>query len=186
MNSISPGELHRKLSAGESLSIIDVRTPAEYNACHVPGAALEPLDSLDPIRISQQRALDRPLYVLCQSGTRARQAIRRLEQSGIDGCVLIEGGTAAWVTAGLPVERQPGRNLSLDRQVRVALGTLVLLGSLLGIFWNRLFLGLPVFIGAGLVFAGITDTCGMAMLLARMPWNRTEAGCCGCQPKCAD
>jgi rhodanese-related sulfurtransferase len=180
MNSIRPRELHLKITTGEPLALVDVRTPSEYRATHVPGAVLAPLDSLDPTRLARNFSPETPLYVLCQSGTRAKQAINRLERAGVRRCVLVEGGTAAWVQAGLPVEREAGTSISLERQVRIAAGTLVLAGTLLGIFWNHLLLGLPAFVGGGLVFAGITDTCGMGMLLARMPWNRlgTESGKC--------
>jgi rhodanese-related sulfurtransferase len=180
MRSISPRELHRKLAAGQPLALIDVRTPAEYRAAHVPGAVLEPLGSLDPAGLARRFSPDTPLYVLCQSGGRARQAIARLEQAGRRHCVLVEGGTAAWVQAGLAVERQPGASISLERQVRIAAGALVLLGTVLGLWCSRLFFGLPAFVGAGLVFAGLTDTCGMGLLLARMPWNRGDAPAGGC------
>lgn len=171
MKSISIPELHRKIAAAEPVALMDVRTPGEYRAAHVPGAVLQPLDSLDPQRLSQVFPGEEPLYVLCQSGSRARQAIQQLERSGVQRGVLVEGGTAGWVQEGLPVILQPGTSISLERQVRIAAGALVLGGTLLGIFENRYFLALPAFIGAGLVFAGITNTCGMGMLLARMPWN---------------
>jgi rhodanese-related sulfurtransferase len=180
MNSISPRELHRKMAAGEPVALLDVRTPSEYRATHLPGAVLEPLHSLNPARLSRHFSPEGPLYVVCQSGTRARHAINRLARAGVGRCVLVEGGTAGWVEAGLPVERQGGTSISLERQVRIVAGALVLVGTLLGIFSNRLFLGLPLFVGAGLLFAGITDTCGMGMLLARMPWNRGGAKSCVC------
>ena len=85
---------------------------------------------------------------------------------------LVEGGITACVGAGLPVERQASRVISLERQVRIAAGTLVLAGSLPGLLVHPAFLALPIFVGAGLVFAGVTDICGMGMLLARMPWNQ--------------
>ena len=181
MNSISPRALYTKMTAGEPLALIDVRTPREYRAVHVPGAVLESLDSLDPVRVSQHLPVEGQLYVLCQTGTRARQAINRLEKAGFGRCVLVEGGTAEWLQEGLPVERQKVTSISLERQVRIAAGALVLAGTVLGIFWNRFFLGLPVFVGGGLVFAGITDTCGLGMLLARMPWNRAGAKSCECE-----
>src|SRR5580765_3700368 len=141
MNSISPRELHRKMAAGEPLALVDVRTPGEYRATHVPGAVLEPLDSLDRRRLAQNFS-GQALYVLCQSGTRAKQAIKRLETAGLRCCVLVEGGTAGWVEAGLPVKRQSGTCISLERQVRIAAGALVLTGTLLGLFWNRFLFGL--------------------------------------------
>ncbi|HWX22114.1 MAG TPA: rhodanese-like domain-containing protein [Candidatus Binatia bacterium] len=184
MTSISPHDLHRKLAAGERLHLLDVRTPREYAEVHVPGAVLEPLDSLDPCRLAQQLSPPAPLYVLCRSGSRARQAIGKLEKAGPRPCILVEGGTLSWVQAGLPVERQPVTGISLERQVRIAAGALVFLGTLLGTFFHRGFLALPAVVGGGLVFAGITDTCGLGMMLARMPWNRRAVpgtdNSCGC------
>jgi rhodanese-related sulfurtransferase len=126
------------------------------------------------IRLARQLCVseESPLYVLCQSGSRAKAAIAKLEQAGVSHCILVEGGTAAWIQAGLPVERQRVAGISLERQVRIAAGFLVLTGTTLGLLVHPAFLGLSAFIGAGLMFAGITDICGMAMLLARMPWNR--------------
>ncbi|MBO0696981.1 MAG: DUF2892 domain-containing protein, partial [Zavarzinella sp.] len=92
--------------------------------------------------------------------------------AGCPDVMNVEGGTAAWAAAGLPVVR--GRKaVSLERQVRIAAGLLVVLGAVLGWLVHPAFVGLSAFVGAGLVFAGVTDTCGMGMLLARMPWNRS-------------
>jgi len=86
--------------------------------------------------------------------------------------VSIEGGTAAWIAAGLPVMRPGGRTISLERQVRIVAGSLVLIGSLLAWIVHPAFIGIPLFIGSGLVFAGVTDFCGMGILLSKMPWNQ--------------
>jgi rhodanese-related sulfurtransferase len=85
--------------------------------------------------------------------------------------VSVDGGTQAWEAAGLPIVRGQ-KTISLERQVRIAAGSLVVLGAVLGYFVHPYFIGLSAFVGAGLVFAGVTDTCGMGMLLARMPWNK--------------
>ena len=91
----------------------------------------------------------------------------------------MEGGTQAWDSAGLPVVR--GKNtISLERQVRIAAGLLVLLGSLLSWLANPAFIALPSFVGAGLIYAGVSNTCGMGLLLARMPWNTGNDAKCGC------
>ncbi len=112
-----------------------------------------------------------PLYVICRSGGRGRQACEKFLQAGFSNVVNVEGGTTACVEAGLPVVR--GRKaISLERQVRIAAGSLVLLGAVLGWFVHPALVGLSAFVGAGLMFAGITDTCGMGMILARMPWNQ--------------
>jgi rhodanese-related sulfurtransferase len=155
--------------------LIDVRTPAEFREVHAEGARSIPLNRLDPGAIIASRG-DRagePLYVLCQTGGRARKACEQFAAAGYPNAVVVEGGTLAWERAGLPVVR--GRKaMSLERQVRVAAGALVLLGTALGAFLHPGFLAVAAFVGAGLVFAGITDTCGMAMLLARMPWNQVK------------
>ena len=168
------GELERH---GE-VDLIDVRTPVEYRATHAAPARNVPLDSLDPDRVMQARNgnADKPLYVICQSGARSAKACERFLTAGHTNVVSVEGGTTAWDRAGLPVVRGK-KAVSLERQVRIVAGFLVLLGSVLSV-WNIYFALLSGFVGAGLMFAGITDTCGMAMLLAKMPWNRVQSQTC--------
>jgi rhodanese-related sulfurtransferase len=103
---------------------------------------------------------------------RAAQAAEKFAAAGQDRGVVIAGGTQAWIQAGLPVDRGAAKVISLERQVRIAAGSLVLLGLLLGWLVHPAFFGLSAFVGAGLIFAGITDVCGMGLLLARMPWNQ--------------
>lgn len=177
---ISPAEIRQLLESGRPLDLIDVRTPAEFARVHAKGARLIPLDQLDPAAIaaSRQGSVE-PIYVLCHSGGRATKACEFLERSGIGPAICIEGGTAAWEQSGLPVERGRSHIFSLERQVRIGAGSLVLLGLALAWLIHPVFLALTAFIGAGLVFAGVTDYCGMGMLLARMPWNRgTDVGQC--------
>jgi len=112
------------------------------------------------------------VYVICYRGTRAAKACEHLQNAGLQNVYSIEGGTAAWEAHGLPVERGTSGIISLERQVRIAAGSLVLAGTLLAWLVHPAFLGIAAFVGAGLVFAGATDFCGMAMLLAKMPWNR--------------
>jgi rhodanese-related sulfurtransferase len=141
---------------------------------HVDFACNLPLDQLDPERIAAQRnGASQPLYVICRSGSRGQQAREKLLAAGYANVVNVEGGTQAWDEAGLPVVRGQ-KAISLERQVRIAAGSLVLLGALLGYFAHPYWIALSAFVGGGLVFAGITDTCGMGMLLARMPWNRVR------------
>jgi rhodanese-related sulfurtransferase len=131
-----------------------------------------PLDRLDPSSLMRARnGAGDPLYVICQSGGRGRQACEKFLKTGVTNVVNIEGGTTACVQAGLPVIRCK-KTISLESQVRIAAGSLVLLGILLAWLVHPSFVGLSAFVGAGLVFAGITDTCGMGMILARMPWNQ--------------
>lgn len=172
MKSISPECLNQLYESRQPIALIDVRTPAEFRDLHVPFAKNVPLDRLDAKQVAEtiNGARDQPLYVICQSGTRGQKACEKLAAAGIDA-VNVEGGTLAWAAADLSVVRGK-KTISLERQVRIAAGSLVLLGCGLGYFVHPLGYGLSVFIGAGLVFAGVTDTCGMGMLLARMPWNQ--------------
>jgi rhodanese-related sulfurtransferase len=155
------------------LTILDVRTPAEFARVHVPGAALLPLDELDPAKIAAAHAGSTDaIYIICQSGVRAGKAVQRIRAAGLQNAWSIEGGTAAWEKAGLPVERGHMKSISLERQVRIGAGSLALLGALLAWWVHPAFIALSGFVGAGLLFAGITDYCGMGLLLAKMPWNR--------------
>lgn len=117
---------------------------------------------------------DRPVYLICRTGRRAAKAAEKLAAEGFDQGVVVEGGIAAWIAAGLPVERGEAKVISLERQVRIAAGVLVLAGVVLGHFVHPAFIGLSAFVGAGLVFAGISDWCGMALLLAKFPWNKRK------------
>jgi len=170
---ISPAELADRQRSDAQLDLIDVRTPAEYRAAHVEFARSLPLDELDPSRLMNSRngRRDKPLYVICQSGSRGEMARNRFAQTGFANVINVEGGTQACIGAGLPIVRGK-QAMSLERQVRIAAGSLVLLGIGLSLLVHPWLLGLSAFVGAGLVFAGVTDTCGMGMLLARMPWNR--------------
>ena len=180
-SSIEPLELQRRLAEGGPAQLLDVRTPGEFAAAHVPGAKLIPLDDLDPAAFRRGFGAEEiPVYVLCQSGGRARKAIERLERAGIHGCVLVEGGTQGWMDAGLPVNRGKRKVLPLMRQVQITVGLISAVGAVLALAANSLFAIIPLVTGCGLVFAGITGTCGMALLLAKMPWNHAQSGgsCC--------
>jgi rhodanese-related sulfurtransferase len=157
---------------GEGLEwVIDVRTGAELAAEAVPGARHIPLDEL-PARIDELRALAGPKLLICRSGARAEQARLLLAEHGITDACVVTGGIQAWAEAGGVVVRNT-RRLSLERQVRIAAGFLVVLGVGLGYALHPALHLLALFVGSGLVFAGLTDRCGMALVLARMPWNRS-------------
>jgi len=164
-----------ELNSQNKVELIDVRTPAEYREVHASIARNVPLDSLDPNQLMQARngSADQPLYVICQSGSRSGNACQKFIDAGFPNVVSVEGGTSAWDEAGLPVVRGK-KTISLERQVRITAGGIVLIGALLS-FWSIWFAIVPAFIGAGLMFAGITDSCGMAMVLAKMPWNQVGA-----------
>lgn len=168
-----PALVAQRLAEGNAQNLLDVRTPAEYASVHAKDARLIPLDSLDVKQAWEARpAKDQPIFVLCKSGGRAAKARDRFLAAGISDVICVEGGTDAWERAGCPVVRSDRKVISLERQVRIGAGTLVLAGVALGFLVHPGFFALSAFVGAGLVVAGITDWCGMGMMLARMPWNR--------------
>jgi rhodanese-related sulfurtransferase len=171
-------ELPAAIQAGEvaglvrsaGLKILDVRSSAEFEAVHIPGSYNVPLDRL-PEHRHELRSLERPMVQVCRSGARARQAELLLREVGLWQLSVLDGGLQAWERAGLELVRGRQR-WSLERQVRAVAGSLVLLGTLGGVLvWPPLIF-LVMFVGAGLLFAGLTDTCLMGMLLLRLPYNR--------------
>jgi rhodanese-related sulfurtransferase len=177
---ISPAGLAQRLGDASGIDLIDVSTPAEFRSVHVQNARNIPLDELDAAAVSS--AAGQPIYLICDSGARSEMACEKLQKAGIANVVSVEGGTKACDVAGVPLVRGKGV-ISLERQVRIGAGSIVLLGVILGWRVHEGFYGLSAFVGAGLVFAGITNTCGMAMLLARMPWNRVAAPAQSCSIK---
>lgn len=168
---IAPEELAKQQRSGKVIDLVDVRTPVEFREVHVDFARNVPLTELDITRLlDERRESDDPLYVICRSGNRANQACEKLAAAGIFA-VNVEGGTLAWDAAGLPVVRGK-KAMSLERQVRILIGTVVLASSLLAYFVHPYWIGLTAFFGGGLIFSGITDFCGLALILARMPWNQ--------------
>lgn len=165
--------------AGPS-TVIDVRTPGEYGSGHVPGAYNIPLDRLGDA-LPELRALSGSggLVVVCASGARSGQACRRLADEGIVAASL-EGGTEAWASAGHPLERPAGSGgravWPMERQVRLTAGLLVLLGLLLDLVLPGARV-LSFLIGGGLVYSALSNTCGMAAVLGKLPYNRrAQAG----------
>ncbi|MGW1141515.1 rhodanese-like domain-containing protein [Streptomyces zhihengii] len=169
------------LGAGEArsrlheLTVIDVRTPGEYAGGHVPGALNIPLDQIRRALPDIRHAADRgDVLVVCASGARSENACRVLADNGIDTATL-SGGTGAWAAAGHDLQRPQGgarATWGMERQVRFTAGTVVLLGLLLGVLLHPAFQILSAGIAAGLVFSALTNTCGMAAMLAKLPHNR--------------
>lgn len=165
-------DLERALSANGHFQGIDVREPAEFESERIGAFLSLPLSALGR-EAAGKLDKNKPLYVLCRSGNRACKAADRLQELGFSDINVIEGGLEAWAQAGKPVVRGSRRVWSLDRQVRFAAGCLVIAGVALSKLAHPYWIGISLFVGAGLVFSGVTDTCGMAMLLARMPWNKS-------------
>lgn len=171
---LHPAELAGTLASNPGLTVIDVRSPAEFAAAHATVARNVPLPDVCHAALAAAGHLDpaTPVYLLCQSGRRAQAAADKLVTLGYQKPVVITGGTDAWLAAGLPAVRGVTRVISLERQVRIAAGALVFTGVILAWFVHPGFMWLSGFVGAGLVFAGITDFCGMGLLMAKAPWNR--------------
>ena len=152
---------------------------------HAQGAESIPLDVLNPVDFGLGPETGVGVLILCQSGGRAARAAKRLAAAGVRGCAIVDGGTEAWVAAGLPSERGASDALPLMRQVQLTVGVLGAAGSILGMTVDSHFGWIPLIIGLGMTLAGATGFCGLAVLLARMPWNqksaapnRSEASCC--------
>lgn len=171
---VSPGELDELLRARTDVRLLDVRTAGEYEAAHIAGAYNVPLDTLGEHAADIRAHVDEPVVLVCQSGARARRAEEALRTAGMPQLHVLEGGVNGWVAEGRPVRRGAAR-ISLERQVRIAAGALAATGGFLALLADPLFAAVPAFIGSGLVFAGVTDTCAMGMLLARLPYNRPAA-----------
>ena len=135
------------------------------------GSVNVPLDKIEKTGAAAVGDTKGELCLICESGKRAALAATRLGESETEGALVVEGGIAQWKAAGFPTEGEQGV-ISIERQVRIAAGSLVLAGVMLAAWVHPGFLVLPGFVGAGLMFAGITGACGMGLLLAKMPWNR--------------
>lgn len=176
---ITAHSLNRRMQSGQPLVLLDVRSPAEYRAGHIRGALSLPLDELDAAELVQRVGVpgignDVPLYLTCQSGVRAQQAAEKLYDAGHRDLMLLQGGTEGWRKEGLPM-RGSGSALSLEQQVQIAIGALLILKVVFGFTVHELFFVLGALIGAGLITAGLTRWCGLARLIARMPWNRRRS-----------
>lgn len=156
------------------VTVLDVRSPAEFASVHIPGSFNLPLDRLPEYASQLTSAVQNPVVLVCRSGQRAQEAERGLHSADLPGLHVLAGGLSAWEGAGLPVVRGEER-WSMERQVRGVAGALVLAGLAGSLIAPRLAL-LAAGVGAGLLASAITDTCTMARILARFPYNK-GAGC---------
>ena len=171
--SVAPlSTLLRPKEAFQRFQWIDVRSPGEFAAGHIPGAVNIPMEQIEA-RIDDL-AVGVPIVLVCQAGKRARMVAGLIDPCRSDVTVL-DGGTSAWAAAGLPLVASLKSRFSLERQVRLIAGLLVLMGVILSLAVSHNWIFLCALIGAGLTFAGLTDICLMAGLLTRMPWNKARA-----------
>ena len=169
---LTPSALAALTASRPDVRVLDVRTPGEFESVHIRGAYNVPLDTLSE-HSAEISGVSAPVILVCQSGGRARKAEQALKAAGMANLHVLEGGMNAWVGAGLPVGGGK-RRLSLERQVRIVAGTLAATGGILGFLVNPAFALIPAVVGSGLVFAGVTDKCGMALVLSRLPYNRAS------------
>ena len=175
LRTISPSKAKEMLDAGQA-RLVDVRESTEFSREHVPGARLVPLSVASSYSVKDADAPDKPVIYFCNSGRRTQNSAALLETLAGGEAYQIEGGLTAWKQAGLPVERGSSV-LPMFRQIQIGAGAAVLLGVVGSYFWHPMF-WLTAFVGAGLVFAGVTGFCGLALVLAKMPWNRDCGGNC--------
>jgi rhodanese-related sulfurtransferase len=166
---VTAAQIAQMLADGAPVQMVDVRSPAEFEESHIPYAINIPMEEMRS-RVGDLRP-DEPVVLICHSGGRAAMCQVQLDLHRPDVSVL-KGGTQAWQADGRPVIGKANKNLSIMRQVQIVAGTLILLGVLLSLLVHPGWLGLSAFVGAGLLFAGISGFCGMAIILAKMPWNR--------------
>lgn len=182
--SLEPEVFRSLVEAGQAGVVLDVRTEIEHRACCLAAPHVNiPLDRFSAAAFVAEKGADKSVYVLCAAGQRAMQAAEALVLAGHRSVFVVTGGLSACENLGLPVLRNDAV-IGLDRQVRIAAGVLVLLGAALGSAVAPVFYLLCAGVGAGLVFSGVTNRCGLAMILARAPWNCADSdpvvpSCCG-------
>lgn len=168
-------EMNELLDGGGECQVIDVREFSEFNSERIADAQLMPLSNFE--KHADEIDHTKPVYLMCRSGNRAKNAAEKLASKGFTDIHVIEGGMVAWAGANLPVVKGESKVWSLERQVRFAAGIFVLAGVILSVFASPYLILISAFVGAGLMFSAATDTCAMGMVLAKMPWNKAPATC---------
>lgn len=170
---INPEMMKAPLQA--NCTILDVRTDMEHAGQHLDCPHIHiPLDQLnvDDFVMKNKLTNDSQLYILCHSGKRAERAAGLFNAKGIKNIHVIDGGISACQGCGVTVKSKSSAPISLERQVRITAGIMIVLGSILALLFSSAFLIITLFVGCGLIFAGITNKCGMALLLTKAPWNK--------------
>ena len=170
---VDAATLDQLLSEDADVRILDVRTPAEFESAHIPGAYNVPLDTLGEHAVELARHVSEPVMLVCRSGARASQACDKLAATGMANLHILDGGIQSWDDGHRPVRRGRQR-WDLERQVRLVAGVLVFAGIVGSLFVPGLKY-LSGFVGAGLMFAALTNTCAMGMALSKLPYNRVAS-----------
>jgi len=160
-------------TGASGLVVVDVRSPGEFAAAHIRGSYNVPLDALPEVASRLSGLRDETVALVCRTGVRASQAETMLRSAGVESARVLAGGIEGWEQAGLPLDRGRGA-WSIERQVRAIAGGLVVTGVVGSVTVNRKLVWLAGFVGGGLLFAGLTDFCGMARLLMLLPFNRAN------------
>lgn len=173
-NTIDASRLRMMIDAGEDVRILDVRTPGEFESLHIPGSYNVPLDTLGEHAGELARRVQRPVVLVCASGTRAAQAERRLADAGMGNVKILTDGISGWEAQGGDVRRGRAR-WGLERQVRLVAGSIIVGSVLASVPFPKLRIVAGA-VGAGLTYSALTNSCAMGMVLAKLPYNRS-AGC---------
>lgn len=175
---VSPAEVFKLIESNKPLFLVDVREPGEYRREHVAQAVLFPCSALEPTKVVEA-AQKKDIYVMCLSGGRSSGASKKIEEavkasSGAHTNTVynVTGGISSWRAANLPVVEDKKAPLPIIRQVHIIASSLVISGALLGRFFHPNFFFLPLFVGCGLMISGVTGFCGMALILAKLPYNK--------------
>lgn len=178
IKTVDAATLKRWMESGEAV-VVDVREPAEHAAEKIPGATLTPLGMVS--KSSLPVCEGKKLVIHCRSGKRSTSACEKLlaEDPNLE-IYNLEGGISAWGAMGHQIAQSGKFFLPLDRQVQLTIGLMLIAGSILGYLFSPAWFFLTGFIGAGLAIAGLTGFCGLAMLIAKMPWNQRVAGATSC------
>jgi len=166
---LKPAEVAQRLKA-RSAVLVDIREPDEFAREHVAGAVHAPLSALDQSPLTLSSGHD--VIYTCRTGNRTGVNCGRLAARVPGEAFVLEGGLDAWKAQGLATRTDASKPIELMRQVQMTAGGLILIGAVLGLLVHPAFWGLAAFVGAGLFVAGATGFCGMARVLAAMPWNR--------------
>lgn len=171
MKEVNANELRSRLKQEDAV-LIDVREPMEYASGRINGSKLIPLGQIEDRVEEIDRQKD--VYVLCRTGNRSGKAQKKLEGLGFENVTNVTGGFESWKRADFPYDRDQKAPWDIERQVRFTAGLLVLTGFLLSVFVHPYLIGISVFVGAGLVFSALTNTCTMGLILMKLPWNRVR------------